>query len=229
MTRSRALVLTTCSLLVGVSPIHGQAAGHYRDFQLGGNLGAVSAVTGVPTSAVKTTHTRPASLQELEWRRPYLAAGETAQDSVQQIAFSFYNDQLFRLVIDYDRQRTEGMTDADMIEAISTMYGAAVKATTGANRASFSAVDEESGARVARWGDREYTVVLYRSSYGSGFRLIVTSVRLNALARTAEAQAVRLDDRDAPERERARQQKEADDDRAAKAKARVANKAAFRP
>ncbi len=41
--------------------------------------------------------------------------------------------------------------------------------------------------------------------------------------------AVRLDERDAPQRERARQKKEADDERAAKAKARVANKAAFKP
>lgn len=44
-----------------------------------------------------------------------------------QIAFGFYNDQRFRLIIDYGRDQTEGMTDADMVEAISTMYGATVK------------------------------------------------------------------------------------------------------
>ena len=83
--------------------------------------------------------------------------------------------------------------------------------------------------RVAEWGSGEYAAVLYRSSYASGFRMVVTSPRLTALARKAEAQALRLEERDAPQRERARQQKEAETERAAKAKARSANKAAFKP
>jgi hypothetical protein len=148
---------------------------------------------------------------------------------VKQIAFSFYDNQLFRLVIDYDHDRTEGMTDADMIEAISTMYGVTVQPSLKATRAPLATIDQESGARVAGWGTAEYTAVLYRSSYASGFRMIVTSARLDALARAAEAQALRLDEREAPQRERARQKKEADDQRAAKTKARLANKAAFRP
>jgi hypothetical protein len=65
--------------------------------------------------------------------------------------------------------------------------------------------------------------------YGTSFRLIVTETRLGELARKAEAQALRLDDQEAPRREIARQQKERDDGRAAAAKARVANKGMFRP
>jgi hypothetical protein len=37
--------------------------------------------------------------------RPYSVGGGTP-DTVQQIAFSFFNDQLFRMVVDYDRERT---------------------------------------------------------------------------------------------------------------------------
>ena len=59
--------------------------------------------------------------------------------------------------------------------------------------------------------------------------MIVTSLRLDTLARTAEAQALRLDERDAPTREIARQKKAADDTRASHEKARLANKAGFRP
>jgi hypothetical protein len=59
--------------------------------------------------------------------------------------------------------------------------------------------------------------------------MVVTSVRLSTLARTAEAQALRLDERDAPRRERARQKEEADQARASKEKARLANKATFKP
>ena len=81
---------------------------------------------------------------------------------------------------------------------------------------------------VARWAGADYSVVLYRG-YSSDFRLIVASPRLEALARTADVQATRLDDREAPQREIARQKKETEDVRATQEKSRVANKAAFRP
>lgn len=229
MTGSYAIGLTVLGVAITAAATQGQSAAHYRDFQLGGSLASVSALSGVPASDVKTIHTRPASLQDLEWRRPYTGGSETAVDPVQQIAFSFYNDQLFRLVIDYDRNRTEGMTDGDMIEAITRMYGATVKAPLNGTHPTSAGIDEQSGSRVAGWGNGEYTAVLYRSSYASDFRMIVTSVRLNALARTAAAQAVRLDERDAPQRERERQKKQADDDRAAREKARAVNKAGFTP
>ena len=229
MIRSYAIGLMILGgVMVSIASIYGQSNARYRDFRLGGDLASVETVTGVSASDAKTVRSRPALLQELTWRRPY-AFNQTAVDPVEQIMFSFYNDQLFRLVVDYDRGRTEGMTDADMVEGISTMYGATVKPPLKTNRAPLVDVDEASSTRVAAWGNAEYAAVLYRLSYASGFRMVVTSVRLNALARTAEAQATRMDDRDAPQRERARQKKEADDERAAKAKSRIANKAAFRP
>jgi hypothetical protein len=102
-----------------------------------------------------------------------------------------------------------------------------VRTSTG--RGAASRIEEESGTPIARWGGAEYAVVLYRAAYASGFRIIVTSPRLEALARTAAAAAMRLDEREAPQREIARQKKEAEDTRASHAKARLANKAAFRP
>ena len=232
MISARPFGIGVLGLVLSTPALHGQTAAHYRDFQLGSDLATVAALTGVAASDAKIIHSRPAMLQELQWHRPY--TGTTAPvDPVEQIAFSFYNNELSRLVIDYGRDQTEGMTDADMVEAISTMYGATVKAPLKAARAPLAVVDEESGTRVAGWGDSSYTAILYKSSAGmygsSSFRMIVSSVRLSALARTADAQAVRLDERDAPQRERARQKKEADDERTAKAKARVANKAAFKP
>src|SRR5205823_4320508 len=144
--------------------------------------------------------------------------------------FSFCNDQLTKMVINYDSERTAGLTDADMIEAISATYGAPLKAAaTRPIGTMVSSRDEESGARVSRWGDADYSVVLYRASYGSGFRMIVSSPKLEALARTADVQAIRLDEREAPKRETARQKKELEDTRVSREKARVANKAAFRP
>jgi hypothetical protein len=230
MIGSRTLGAGVLGLLLSAHAVHGQAVPLYRDFPLGANVASVSALAGVSASEAKTVHERPAILQDLQWRRPYTSSGPAASlDPVQQIAFSFYNDQLFRLAIDYDHDRTEGMTDADMIEAISAVYGPTVKPLLKTGRAAASRIEEESGTRVARWGNADYSAILYRTFSASGFRMLVTAVRLDALARTAEAQALRLDEREAPQREIARQKKEADDVRASQGKARLANKAAFKP
>jgi hypothetical protein len=229
VTAARRLAIASVGFVLCAPLLSAQSGPRYRDFQLGGDLASVSAMAGVAVSEAKTIHQRPALIQELQWRLPYALTGPAApsRDPVQQIVFSFYSDQLFKLVIDYDRDRTEGMTDADMIDAISSEYGAMSKMPP--KSVATSPVATDSGIRVARWGGTDYAVDLYRPSYASGFRMIVTSVRLETLARTAEAQAVRLDERDAPQREIARQKKEADEMRAAQEKARLANKAAFRP
>jgi len=219
-----SVVFVLCTQLLDA-----QTEPRYRDFQLGGDLASVSALAGMTAADAKIMHQRPVLIQELEWRLPYALTGPTAPspDPVEQIVFIFYSDQLCRIVIDYDRYRTEGMTDADMIDAVSSVYGSASKVPLKSPGAS-SQVEEESGTRVAHWSGGDYSVVLYRSTYRS-FRMIVTSPRLDALARSAEAEAARLDERDAPKRELARQKKDADDKRDAQEKSRLANKALFRP
>jgi len=237
MLNARSLTIGALGLVLSTHALQGQERSRYRDFQLGGDLASVSALTGVARSEAKTVHQRPAVIQELEWRPRYFVSGSTAtqNDPVQQIVFSFYDDQLSKMVVDYDRDRTAGMTDADMIDAISTAYGPPLTPAVKKTRTVTSRIEEESGRPVARWGDADYSVVLYqsldlyRSSSDPRFRIIVTSPRLEALARTAEAQAIRLDGREAPQREIARQKKEVEDTRMSQAKARIANKAVFRP
>ena len=231
MISTRTLPAVTLGLVLSLHGLQGQTPSRYREFQLGSNVGSVSALIKVAASEARTIHHRPAVIQELKWRPPYFVSGSTTPqtDPVQQIVFSFYDDQLFRMLIDYDPQRTDGMTRGDMIDAISQAYGTPLPPGPGKAPGAASPLEIESGTPVARWGDAEYAVVLYRSSYASGFRVIVSAPRLEALARTADAQAVRLDQREAPQRELARQKQEADDARARQEKARVANRAAFRP
>jgi hypothetical protein len=237
MIPARTLTMVALGLVLSTHTVQSQERARYRDFQLGSDVRSVSALTGVAASEAKTVHQRPAVIQELEWRPQFSlrSVAPATTDPVQQILFRFYNDQLSKLVVDYDRDRTAGLTDADMIEAISTAYGPPVKPAAKKTRTVLSPLEGESGTAVARWGDADYSVVLYRSSdlYGSSsssrFRLIVTSSRLEALARTADAQAIRLDAHEAPQREIARQKKEVTDARVSQEKARLANKAAFRP
>jgi hypothetical protein len=231
MVTLRTLALVVLGLILATPALHAQDQSRYRGFQLGSDARSVSALAQVAPSDVKTIHQRPAVMQELQWRISSFVSGSTAPqtDPVQRIVFSFYNDQLSKIVVDYDHDRTAGLTDADMIDAMSTEYGPPLKPAVKKTRAVTSQVELESGTPIARWGNADSSVVLYRASYMSGFRIIVTSSRLEALAQTADAEAIRLDATEAPQREIARQKKEAEDTRASQEKARLSNKAAFRP
>jgi len=231
MMNPRTLAVSAFTILLSTHSLESQGRAQYRDFQLGGDLASVATLAGVAASTAKVIHQRPALMQDLEWRPAHwMSESISAQsDPVQQVTFSFYSDQLFRVMVDYDRQRTDGMTDADMIEAISQTYGPPLKAVAKRTSAAVASLDAESGPPISLWEGADYAVALYRSSYSTTFRMIVTMPRLDALARTADAQSLRLDAREAPQREIARQKKEVDDARATQEKARVANKATFRP
>jgi hypothetical protein len=231
MMRARTLVICAFGIVFSIHGIEGQSLLQYRNFTLGSNLTTISSATGMPASQATTVHQRPVLLQDLEWRpsRWIPGATEASTDPVEQIVFSFYDDQLFQIVVDYRPERTEGMTDADVIDAISAVYGATIKRAPGARQAA-SRVAIGSGTSIARWASVGHEVVLYRtSSYRQEFRLTVTNPSLDSLAQKAAAQALRLDEQEAPQRELARQKKERDDGRAAADKARIANKDAFRP
>jgi hypothetical protein len=229
-----ARTLTICAFGIALlgQGLDAQDLSRYRAFDMGSSVASVSASTGVAPSEVKMIHERPAVLQDLAWRPSHWDIGSVSAstDPVEQMAFSFYNDQLFRIAVDYGHDSTEGMTDADMIEAISAIYGTPLTKSPRAAARVPSEFETESGTPVARWGDAEHSVVLYRTlSYRQALRLIVTALPLETLARKAETQARRLDDQEAPRREIARQKKADADGLVAAEKARVANKKIFRP
>ena len=59
--------------------------------------------------------------------------------------------------------------------------------------------------------------------------MLVFSKRLDPLAQAAIVEAIRLDEREAPQREIALQKQQDEEKRAGQAKARLVNKPAFRP
>src|SRR2546425_5794317 len=167
MINTRTLAIVGLGLVLSPQVLEGQNRSRYRDFQLGSDLPSVAALANVAASEAKTIHQRPAVIQELEWRPRYFVTGSTAtqNDPVQQIVFSFYDDQLSKMVVDYDRDRTAGMTDADMIDAISTAYGPPLKPAGKKTRTGTSRIEDEPGRPVPRWGGADYSVVLSRSLY----------------------------------------------------------------
>jgi hypothetical protein len=193
----------------------------YRGFQFGMSLHAAVKRSGMDVSEVKMIHQRPATIQELNWRSSRFASGD--KDPVEQILFSFYNGQLFRMVVNYDNLKTEGLRIEDITQAISARYGAA---TDPAPETLFpSAVFSEGVTVVACWEDADYSFNLARSPYGSSFELIAFSKHLNALAQVAVATGIQLDAQEAPERQKAAEQNA----QAKSDKTRLVNKGHFRP
>ena len=215
-------------ILLGTLPALGAAdLSKYRDFQFGTALPAIAKQAGTDPSQAKDVHRRPALLQDLNWR-PRPVGLSTRSEAVEDVVFSFYDGNLFRIAIHYDRYETEGLTPDDMVEAISATYGPAV-------RPSAAKVTGEQGPYgnqedvLARWEDSEYRFQLVRASYGPTFQLTGLSKNVAAQAGAADLEAKRLDDLEAPQRDAARVASEEESARAKLEKARLVNKPKFRP
>lgn len=210
-------------------PLAAADPGTYREFQLGASTADVAARAGAIARDVKKLHERPALLEELSWRPPYTSGRDSNErDSVAGIVFSFIDNQLFKMNIDYDRSRTEGLTKEDMIGSLTALYGP--RSTAPVSAPARSAIDSlDTPTVLARWRQGDTSITLQHSPYGGGFSLVILSVRLDALARKAQASAVTMDAREAPAREAARAKAQAAAEKAAAEKTRTTNKAAFTP
>lgn len=230
ITRSPAtrLFVFAVSFILSGQVAAAQDLSRYRVYVLESSLESVIAATGARAVEEKTIHQRPAVIQELEWRPPFVSSRDTSADPVRAIVFSFYNDALYQVIVHYDRQRTEGLTDSDIVESLSASYGMPLLASA---RAGVSPPAEAipDGIVVAQWEDAESLMRLSRRSYAPEFRLVLISKRLSTDARNSIQESVRLDAVEAPERDAERQRKDAFEANAARDKARLANKAAFRP
>jgi hypothetical protein len=225
MTSARTLAISIAWLLSSASVSAAQDLSGYREFQLGTSLVTIARLAGIGPEA-RVLHQRPALIQELMWLPPPGVGSSPQGDSVRKVLFSFYNDQLFRIAVNYDRDRTQGLTVEDMVEAISTKYGPTTPPAT-AVVPSLSGVFNDGDRILAHWEDSQYSVNL--TSYLSTFALVVSSKRLDALARVASVESMRLDKQEAPQRDVDRQQKQIDEHRVKQETARRVNKAIFRP
>jgi hypothetical protein len=214
---------------IAVSPISAGAQDltGYRQFQLGMSPAAVSAEVG-PVPQVRVVHQRPALIQEIVWYPTRELGMLPDQEVVRSVVFIFYAGELCRMVIEYDRRRTEGLTPDDVAEVLSARYGPASRprVPTMASLSQGSYLGDEV---LATWQDVRFTLTLFRPSYLSTFGLSVVDRRLDGLARRAVEDAIRLDTVEAPQRERDRLVAVNEESRSRLGKARETNKATFRP
>jgi len=224
MNRSRVLFITT-ALIVTSQAGWAQDLSRYRGYVLDSSLESVVAAGGGRAADAKTLHERPAKIQELEWRAPYVSSRDQMADPVRGAVFSFYDDALYQVVVSYDRDRTNGLTNSDLIQSLTAVYGEPVP-RPARTRPPGALADT---AVVAQWESRDSSVTLLRDAYAAEFQLVVLSKALSARARNAVREAERLDTIEAPRRELEQRKKETADAAAARDTLRTTNKEAFRP
>ena len=224
MKTMRRLVLCLFVLLLMAPLLRGQDLSKYRGFSFGMSLAELSNPVDLRPLQAKLIHKRPALIQEVTWW-PRESLGSSPQaEPVWQIFFAFHNDELYRILVTYGRHATEGLTAEDMIQGISAKYGTATRPVA---EISFSTNElyRSTEKVIARWEDSQYSINLFRSSLLKSFGLVMFSKRLDAQAKAAITESVKLEGHVDPEKEIEREKKEADNLEVARQK----NKKTFRP
>jgi hypothetical protein len=203
--------------------LSGQDLSSYRKFSLGSSLIAVSKQVGQDPLRADLIHPSPALIQQITYWPIEAAPYSTRAESVSQVLFSFYNGELYKISVTYDQQATEGLTEDDMVAAISARYGSAARLYP---EIALPTSDEyaPSSKVIARWEDAETSVSLFRTNSLNTFGLAVYSKKVDAQADAAILESAKLEKQEAPQKEIDRQKGEADKLEAA----RLKNVKAFR-
>lgn len=224
MKTMRSAVLCFVVLLLTAPMLRAQDFSKYRSFSLGTNLAAILKHTDQRLVDVKATHDGSALFQELTWHPANGIGVSYRSESVDELVFSFYKGELYKMLVTYERASTEGLTADDMVKSISAKYGPATSVALEID-APANEPYTVRGKPVASWEDSQYSLNLLRSSYSNAFELVIYSKRVNAEADAALAQTVKVDEQEAPQKAIERQKKEAD----AIELTRQKNQKSFRP
>jgi hypothetical protein len=189
--------------------IYGQDLSKYRTFSFGMTVASVSKQADRQIAKADVIHQRPDLIEESTWYPPQPFGSLRPAEPVEKVLFSFYNNELYRMLVIYDNSATKGLTDDDMIRVISAKYGTATRPVADINfptNPSFRATEKV----VARWEDSQYSFNLFRSSASNTFAIVMFDKRRDAQAGISIAESLQLEKQEAPEKEAARVKKEND-------------------
>ena len=215
-------------LILFASLCTAQSLSQYRGLQIGASVEEIISQVGKDSSDVRVLHTAPAVIQELEWDPQRGLVARPKFDSIKQIRFSFFNGGLYKMVVAYNYLDTEGLTENDLVEVISSEFGVARVPDAGAVVAVSGGFFENNQKLLAVWEGPEHSYSLFRSNGGS-FGLVIVSQAIDASARAATVESLERARSEAPQREAERRAQEQKDREALQQKARTANKPKFRP
>jgi len=217
-------ILCLGALLLAAPMLRAQDFSKYRGFSVGTSLATVLKHTDKKLTDVNVTHAGRPLFQEVTWWPPNIPGTSFRADSIEQILFSFYNGELYKITVTYDQTSTEGLTSQDMVKSIAETYGPATSVAPEIDSTTIERYDVKQKP-VASWEDSQYSFNLVRSSFTDRFGLVISSKRVSAEAELAIVEAVRLDKEDGPKKEAERQKKLTDDLEVARQK----NRKIFRP
>jgi hypothetical protein len=226
---SRVLLLTALFTTAWALPVaSGQSVfSRYRGVTLGDSVQAVVDQLKASPSEVKTLHARPTLVQQLSWRpRQAVSGASIERDPLAEVLLTFHLGRLARIAVIYERDRTAGLTNADLHDALSGVYGTSMLLSTPMSASTRVPTDLQT---VGRWGDGETLVWLWREAYPERVRLTITAVDADQAMQQAILDGLRLDTSEAPERDLARRAADATALRARDENVRRDNKAAFKP
>ncbi len=187
--------------------LSGQNLSTYRKFSLGASLASISRQSGQDAQA-NLIHQSPAVIQQLTYW-PIGTFYPVRPESVSQILFSFCDQRLYKISVTYDGGATQGLTDDDMVQAISARYGTATRFYP---EIALPANDEYAPSQeaIASWRDSDTSVILFHNTDLDSFGLTIASRSLTAKADAAIAESLQLEKQEAPQKELDHQKNVAD-------------------
>lgn len=221
------LAATTIVVALAAASAEQELTATYRGYTLGESLSSVVATSGERYSEPRTLHTRPVLMQTFAWRAPFGDPDDRDADPVRDMMFAFVNDQLYRIDVHYDRDRTRGLVAADLVDSIAHVYGAPRLPQPRA--AGMVLANGDAAALVSQWRLPGATLTLLQGASAPEFALVLRSTALGAAAEAGARESARLDAVEAPRREADAHRKNVEKAKNASSEARARNKPAFRP
>src|ERR1700722_3184388 len=126
-------VITSVIFLISAGAVHGQDLSKYRNFSFGMSVAVVSKQVSQSPTEAQAIYQQPALIQELTWYPPPPFESSRPAEPVEKVLFSFYNGELYRMLVVYDSSAILGLTNEDMIRALSAKYGAAMRPVANVN------------------------------------------------------------------------------------------------
>jgi hypothetical protein len=210
MNMIRSSVISLSLVLLATPVISGQDLSRYRKFVLGTSLAAISKQVGKDESLATLISQSPALIQRMTYWQADTSDNSGRMEPISHITLDFYNGALYRIVVVYDEKAVEGLTEEDMVKAISARYGNGVRLYPEIDFPNHDVYSSPEKV-IAQWDDGENSVTFFHSSGLESFGLAVFSKWVNAQAEAAIVESAKLAKEQAPQKEIARQIKEVDD------------------